>query len=115
MLPQELDQPLAQIELQLDSLAEAVGQGDALRLEAVSASLQRISLELAQLVEGRYEALASPQSRRRLQRISDLMAIQRESLIRQAASVERTLGVLIPATKSATTYGKPLGAPRYLA
>lgn len=116
MLPEDFEPALDQIETQLDGVAQALAAGDAIRLEAASASLQRISVALSQFVGGRPRgdaAMAGAQGR--LQRIVRRMAIQREGLLRQAASVERRLGVLIPAAKPAATYCKPVGARRYSA
>jgi hypothetical protein len=114
MMSRDFKAALEQIEAQLHSVAEALGTGDAARLEVASAGLQQISMDLAQLVEGRSpQALAGEKAR--LERIAGLMAIQREGLIRQAAHVERTLGILIPSAKPAATYGRPVGAHRYTA
>lgn len=115
MLPAELEQPLADIEAQLETVAAAVGAGNPAGLEAASASLQRISLELARLVQEQPADLEDAGSRQRLRKIAAMLAIQREGLIRQAASVERSLGVLIPSTKNTATYGNPAGVRRYQA
>lgn len=114
MLTEAFEPALDQIEAQLSGVVEAVGAGNAAQLEAASTRLQQLSLDLARLVEGRPQAdLARVQGR--LRRIADLIAGQRAGLIRQAAHVERTLGVLLPSAKPAITYGKPVGARRFLA
>lgn len=111
----EFSQALADIESRLESVASALGAGDAAGLEAASASLQRVSLALAALVQERHADMDGAESRQRLRKIADRLAIQREGLLRQVASVERTLGVLLPSTRNTPTYGKPLGARRYQA
>lgn len=111
---EELDRALDQIEVQLDGVAQALAAGDAVRLEAASTDLQRISVGLSRLVEdGSRDVLRAAQER--LHRIAGQLAIQREGLLRQAGGIERALGVLMPAAQPAATYRKPAGAHRYAA
>lgn len=107
------DQSLTRIERQLEQAEQALGQGDPARLEAAGGELQRATLELNELFEGRRGVLAPPEARQRLQRIAARMAAAREGLIRQAAHVERSLGVLLPQAKNPATYAKPAVARRY--
>lgn len=114
MFPAELSPMLHEFEARLQGVAAVVGSGNAQAVEAASASLQRMTVQLAQLLQERGADLdAQPELRQRLRQMATTLAIQREGLIRQAANVERTLAVLVPATQKTPTYGNPAAARRY--
>ena len=104
MLPQDVDKAITRIEFQLQAVAEAVARGAPLALEQACSQLRLVSADFSRLVQGRHDLLATPEMKRRLERIVESMAMQREGLIRRSAQTERTLSVLMPKLAAATTY-----------
>ena len=100
MLPAALEQQLSEIEQQGEALASALGDNDAVALEALGLRLRQAAIQLAHSTE--VAALDGLPKR-----------AQRSGLARRAAVVERALHAMVPATRE-STYGQhasPYGAP----
>lgn len=103
MLHTDIEQPLAQIELRCEAMSLAVESGDPVALEAASQTLRQAAIDFSQILETIPEAVLSDKEfKRRVKKVADLMAIQRENLIRRTVSVERALHAMVPATREAT-------------
>lgn len=104
MLPQDVDRAITRIEHQLQTVADAVARGAPLALEQACSQLRLASADFSRLAQGRQDLFSTPEMKRRLERIVESMAMQREGLIRRSAQTERTLSVLMPKLAAATTY-----------
>ena len=114
MLPADIEKSLASIENLIHEISEALVTGDPQALALASTHLRQGAVDLSQLLSkfGK-SALENPSLKLRLKRISISLASRRESLIRQAGVVERSLNTLVPASRT-TTYANvagPYGAP----
>ena len=105
MLSSALDAHLDRLESELKALAVCLIDSQPEGLVAASATLQRLSVELAKMAGGvgQMRLRSSPQ----LPRIKTLaagIANVRESLLRQMAYVGRALEIVVPATRDKSTY-----------
>lgn len=114
MTADDIEKSLAAIEGLIHHISEALISGDPQALALASTDLRQGAVDFSQKLSkfGR-AALEDPSLKVRLKRISVSLASRRESLIRQAGVVERSLNTLVPASRTAT-YAKaagPYGAP----
>ena len=108
MLPEKLETALAQVELQSQEVATALGGDDPVALEKAAGTLRQAVLVFSQLVPHMSSAdRASGPLKLRLKRLASALTTHRESLIRRSVMVERSLGTLMPTATQSATYGKP--------
>lgn len=111
-LPQEFEKVLFQIEQQLGLVFEAVHDGDPAALEAASGNLRQISIDFSRMLDDQPQPLFGKEAQARLKKIAKDMVVLREGMARRMVGVERSLDVLMPEARRATTYAKPGGAYR---
>ncbi len=100
-----LDTQLDLLESQFSALAASLMDGRPEAFLAGGAGLQRLAVELSQMVNGMGHA--ELKSSRRTQRVKALaggIANLRENLLRHMAYVDRALEIVVPATRDKTTY-----------
>lgn len=100
-----LDTALQTIESQLDAVSSALVNGDAFEIERTSSVMRDLSVkfsqQLPQLLQGQSAALISNVSLKvRLKKINDSLVAQRGGLTRRAVTVESTLNMLMPTTRT---------------
>jgi hypothetical protein len=110
----QLDTQLDLLESQFNALAASLMDGRPDAFLSGGASLQRLAVEMAQMVNGLGQA--ELKTSRRMQRIRVLaggIANLRESLLRHMAYVDRALEIVVPATRDKATYagGGAYGQP----
>ena len=114
MLPAALEQQLSEIEQQGEALASALGDNDAVALEALGLRLRQAAIQLAHSTEvAALDGLPKREFKSRLAALAQQLGAQRSGLARRAAVVERALHAMVPATRE-STYGQhasPYGAP----
>ncbi|MBT9507702.1 hypothetical protein [Rhodoferax sp.] len=112
--PAHIEKALTDVELCSTEVSSALVSGEPLALVSASAALRQAALDFSQLLQDITQVdLKSKNLKLRLKRIADIMAFQRESLIRRTVLVERALNAMVPATQS-TTYAQvagPYGSP----
>jgi hypothetical protein len=109
VIPADIEKALASIERLIHEFSEALVLGDPQALALASTALRQGAVNFVQLApKWGATALKNQSLQLRLKRISNSLAIRRESLIRQSVVVERALNTLIPASRT-TTYAKEIG------
>jgi hypothetical protein len=105
MLITALDAQLDLLESEFKALSACLLHGQPEALLAASASLQRLTVELAKLAagQGQMRLKSSPQLPR-IKALAAGIAHVRESLLRQMAYVGRALEIVVPATRDKSTY-----------
>jgi len=100
-----LDSQLDLLESHFEALAAHLIDGSPLTLQTHSATLQRLAVELIQMVDlvGRAH-FESADRIRRVKALANGVARLRENLLRQLAYVGRALEVVVPATREKATY-----------
>lgn len=105
MQSSKLDYQLDLLESQFKALSDSLMDG---RPEAVvfdGAGLQRLAVEMAQMVNTLGHAeFKTPRRMRRIQILASGMANLRESLLRRMAYVDRALEIVVPASRDKATY-----------
>ncbi len=99
------DAQICLLEAQFRVVSAALLDGGPVAIQSTSATLQRLAVELVQMVDetGR-DQLNSPGHLQKLSVLASGMVALRENLVRQSAYVERALEVLVPATRQKSTY-----------
>jgi hypothetical protein len=127
MLTPELESSLAAVEFHFDKVSAAILSGEPQVLLDASTRLKQAAVDFSGLLASNQFAhdLIGKEFKLRMANMVDGFAMQRESLIRRNASVERALHVIIPATsndtyqQSAGQYGsggvRPSGEFRFIA
>ena len=88
-----------------DALSQALLSGEPDAIESATRDLHQASLVLSGVLQGRQgKAAQHPDFKKRLGKVMQGMAMQREALLRRSAVVERSLHSIVPATR-ASTYG----------
>jgi hypothetical protein len=78
---------------------------DPAAIQIASASLQRLAVGLVQMSnDAERDQLNHSSHLRRIRALASSMVALRENMVRQAAYVDRALGVLVPATRQKSTY-----------
>ena len=109
MLPAHIEKALSDVDLQFDEVSVALVSGDPHALLAASAGLRQAATDISALIKKmRPSDLNHEELKLRLNKLSDGLAVRRESLIRRTVLVERALNAVVPATESAT-YAKAAG------
>ncbi|MES2581489.1 MAG: hypothetical protein V4627_02135 [Pseudomonadota bacterium] len=114
MQTSKLDTQLDLLESQFNTLAASLMDGKSDALLAGGAGLQRLAVEMAQMVEGLgHTEIKSPHRMQRIKVLASGVASLRESLLRHMAYVERALEIVVPATRDKATYagGGAYGQP----
>jgi hypothetical protein len=102
------------LEERLGVLAATVIDGRAEMLQAASAGLQLLAVDLLQMLDAKeLEQLRAPQCSRRIRSLATGLALVRENLLRQAAYVDRALELVMPSSQQKSTYpgSRTYGAP----
>jgi hypothetical protein len=108
-----MEQTLAEVELQLRTVADAIVIGEPQSLTIAATSLRLATLALAQSCQNvAATGRPDPGLKRRVRSMARRLAQQRESLIRRSALVDRSLNALLPAT-CAPSYAPGVGAGAY--
>jgi hypothetical protein len=107
-----LEPAIAAIESRLAALGEALRGRDA---PAIEQHAQELQIALTGAIQQCTRAARQPGGvpvalRRRLEVASGQVAVQRDSLVRATAALDRALGVLMPAAEHSPGYA-PHGAP----
>jgi hypothetical protein len=114
VIPADLEKELVSIEGLIHQISGALVNGDPQALALASSHLRQGVVNFSQqLSKFGSVALGNPSFQLRLKQIALDLASRRESLLRQAGVVERSLNILVPASRT-TTYAKaagPYGAP----
>ncbi len=97
-----LQSNLDQIELALQQVSEAMLHNQSQPMMSASADVQRLSVELAELMR-RFPPSSNKLAKARLLSLAAMMSSTRGALIRQGVMAERALATLMPAVQ-ATTY-----------
>ena len=110
-----LDSQLELLESQFNGLAVSLMEGRSDAFLSGGAALQRLAVELAQMVNTSGVAqFKTPHRMQRIQTLASGMANLRASLLRHMAYVDRALEIMVPATRDKATYagggayGKPV-------
>ena len=114
MTPADIEKTLISIESLTHQISKALVAGDPQALSLASTHLRQGAVELSQM-RAQFDGVARKNTslKSRLIKVCTSLASQRESLIRQSGVMERSLNMLIPASR-ATTYAKaasPYGSP----
>lgn len=97
-----LQSKLDQIELALQQVSEAILRNQSQPMMSASADIQRLSVELAELMR-RFPQSSNKLAKARLLSLAAMMSSTRGALIRQGVMAERALATLMPSVQ-ATTY-----------
>lgn len=109
MFPAHIEKALSDVELQFDEVSVALVSGDPHALLAASAGLKQAATDISALMKNvRPGDLRHEELKLRLKKMTDGLAVRRESLIRRTVLVERALNAVVPATEN-TTYAKAAG------
>jgi len=109
MLSLQAEKALTQVELQFAVVSAALISGEPAALESASAGLRQLALDFSGLLQGQASTgLAGRNLKLRLKKVTEGMAMQRESLIRRTMAVDRGLQAIMPATRN-ETYAKTAG------
>lgn len=107
MTPKELQNALALAEKSAGTLTEALLQGEAGQAEVAARALHQAAASLSEGLLG-IRGGGSPAAlelRRRLARIAQSLAMQREACARRGAVVDMALNAIVPATRASTYAG----------
>jgi hypothetical protein len=100
-----LEASLSSVEHLLDDVSAALLAGEPLVLQAASTSLRQAMMDMARLAPAATGLKSLDENmRKRLAKISLTLTQQRESLIRRAVVVDRTLLTVLPQAQSLATY-----------
>ena len=100
-----LDTQLNLLESQLKELGLSLMAANPAAVQAGGAILQRLAVELVQVVDGvGREQLALPRRALKIKALASNIASMREALLRQMAYVDRALEIVVPVTKDKATY-----------
>ena len=100
-----LDTQLDLLESQFSALATSLMDGRSDAFLFCGAGLQRLAVEMAQMVNtSGYAEFKTPRRMQRIQTLASGMANLRESLLRHMAYVDRALEIVVPATRNKATY-----------
>ena len=106
VIPAELEKTFLSIEGLIHEISEALVLGDPQALALGSSHMRQGAVELSQLLSKLdSNALSNSYVRLRLKKIASNLASRRECLLRQSGVVERSLHLLIPASRN-QTYAK---------
>lgn len=118
-------QQLDLVEQQFNEVSALLAAGNADQLEAASAALQALAVEMLQAMGGNARKhLRTPEVVQRIREVSAGIGLLRDNLGRRSALVNQALAIVIPVeagstyTPGAGVYGKPApqsGAFKYLA
>ncbi|SDP93453.1 hypothetical protein SAMN05216303_11248 [Rhodoferax sp. OV413] len=109
-----LEASLSTVEQLLDDVSSALLAGEPLVLEAASTSLRQAMVDMARVVPAATGLKSLDANMRlRLAKISLTLTQQRESLIRRAVVVDRTLVTVLPQAQSLATYSGGVKAAAY--
>lgn len=109
MLSAQIEKQLSEIEQQCAALTEAVNSGEPVSLETASAQLRQLAVDLSRSPEVFHlNPQATQVFKARLQKVVGGIGVQRGSLARRTAVVERGLNAMVPATRE-STYGQAAG------
>lgn len=109
-----LDTQLDCLEKQIKELNESLVGTNPTAVQAGATTLQRMAIELVQMANGAgRNQLTTPRGLRRLKALANGIASLRETLLRRMAYVDRALEVVMPETRSKSTYagGSAYGQP----
>lgn len=104
-----LNQLLDGVEEQLAAVSAAMVAMDPATLEQSSMQLRLVSVQLAQALDGVQGKALPADALRRIRKISDLLAVQRDNLARLSAVADRQAASVLPPSDNASTYGKASG------
>lgn len=110
----DLEPPLQDVETRLAELSAALRDGDPRALESAAQGLQAaLGVAVGQFrLAARHGGVPAPM-KQRLAQASAQVAVQRESLARATAALDRAIDVLLPApAAAAATYGGHPAAQR---
>lgn len=109
----DLEPPLLDVETRLADLSAALRDGDPRALESAAQGLQAaLGVAVGQFrLAARLGGVPLPM-KRRLAQASAQVAVQRESLARATAALDRAIDVLLPSAATAATYGSHPAAQR---
>jgi hypothetical protein len=99
---------LDHVEFSLNQLAQALLEKNPDQLLMASNEVQRLSLLLPKLLL-QSQRSQNTQVKKRLLKLSALMASSREALFRHAAVTQRALAALVPSSQESTTYTPAAG------
>ena len=109
-----LEASLSSVEQLLDDVSAALLAGEPLVLQAASTSLRQAMMDMARLVPAATGLKSLDENmHKRLAKISLILTQQRESLIRRAVVVDRTLLTVLPQAQSLATYSGGTKASAY--
>lgn len=98
-------QQLDLLENQFTVLGASLVDGEPAKLQAASAQIQQLTVDLIQMADDVGRAtLRAPGSLRRLQAMSIRLAAVRENLLRQSAYVDQALALVVPESRQKATY-----------
>lgn len=101
MFSDHIEKTLTQVERHFDDASAALVSGEPLALLSASTALRQGAIDLSTLLQN-----LSPKDRKnqeltsRLRRLSEGMAVRRESLARRTVLIERSLNALVPAAQA---------------
>jgi gamma-glutamylcysteine synthetase len=106
----QIETRIQHIETQLDELRSALLADDPASLEAASAALRTLAVDLSNTIQSHISAehmtaRSQDMLRQRIQDIASQIALNRDGLARRSANVERALHTLVPSTQIATYAG----------
>lgn len=91
-----LNQMLDGVEEQLAAVSAAMVAMDPATLEQSSMQLRQVAVQLAQALEGVQGKALPADALRRIRKISDLLAVQRDNLARLSAVADRQAASVLP-------------------
>lgn len=106
-----VEEIVAIVEQLLEEVSVALLGADPISLEKHTVALRNASAQLARIVESPAAArsLESPELKKRLDAIGEMLNLQRGGIARLAATNERQAAGLLPAATPSATYGDALG------
>lgn len=111
-MPQtDLSAQLARAERSVDEVSQALANGQPELVASATRELHQCAVALSGVLQrlNRDRPALDQQFRRRLGKVAQAIAMQREACARHAAAVERSLHSIVPATR-ASTYAGASGA-----
>jgi hypothetical protein len=109
MSPSVLEQQLDKLEYACNAATLALSEGDPAAVQAASATLQQLAVDVLQLVNSASRSTQNPESAiLRIRALSNALPALRENLLRRSAYVDQALALVIPSMQK-TTYAKSAG------
>lgn len=118
-------QQLDLVEQKFNEVSALLAAGDSVQLEAASAALQAMAVEMLQALNGNgRKNLRTPEVVQRIREVSTGLGLLRDNLARRSALVHQALSIVVPTHANSTyappsnIYGQPVkqsGAFKYLA